>query len=147
MFDRNPNYNGHAAAQRRPVRRHDQHRPEPGFLQVKSGQVGLRRGGLPPTQKQALLAAGLLNKQFFVNPTASTTYVALNTSRGRLRDVERPQGRQLRDRPAARCCRARGAFAGTARRPVPGSRGMPGYKDMKIYPIKGAEPAKAKTLF
>jgi peptide/nickel transport system substrate-binding protein len=119
--------------------------PDQAFLQVKSGQVDDDVGGPPPTQKQALLQAGLLNKQLFINPTASTTYVAMNTSRGIFQDVNaRKAVNYAVDRHAM--LSAFGVLAGTRddqfMAPV-----VPGYKKANIYPTKAPSDAKAKSLY
>ena len=70
-FDRNPNYTGSRPRNVDHVPRHDQHRPEPGFLQVKSGQVDYDVGGLAAdAEGGARSSARLLNKQIFINPLA-----------------------------------------------------------------------------
>ena len=83
-FDSNPNYTGarpHNIDRFLVTINTDQNQS---FLQVKSGQVDYDDGGFPPEQKAALLKDGLLNKQMFINPLASTTYIALNTAPGSL---------------------------------------------------------------
>ncbi|MGL1102618.1 ABC transporter substrate-binding protein, partial [Vibrio parahaemolyticus] len=48
------------------------------------------------------------------------------------------------DRPAM--LRARGAFAGKRDDQILAPT-IAGYRDIKVYPIKGADPAKAKSLY
>jgi len=114
------------------------------FLQVKAGQSDFDAGGLPPAQVASL--APLLGKQFFANPTVETDYLALNTSPGSLfaNTNARKAMNYAIDRPAM--LRARGAFAGKRDDQIL-SPGINGYRDIKVYPIKGANPTKAKSLY
>lgn len=142
-FERNPNYKGD-----RP------HNPDrivvtintninQSFLQVKSGEVDFDAGGVPPEQRAGL--KDLLGKQFFSNPTVETDYLALNNDSPLFKDVNARKAMNYAiDRPAM--LRARGAFAGLRDDQIL-APGIAGYRDEKIYPIKGADPAKAKALW
>jgi peptide/nickel transport system substrate-binding protein len=115
------------------------------FLQVKSGQVDYDDGGFPPEQKAALLKDGLLNKQMFINPGANTTYVALNNSRGVFQDVKaRKAVNYAIDRHAMLA--QFGVLAGT-RDDQFLAPAVAGYKKAAIYPTKGPNLAKAKSLY
>jgi len=110
------------------------------FLQVKGGQADWDAAGIPPTQAASL--GSLLNKQFFVNPAPETDYVALNNSSPLFKNVAaRKAANYAIDRPSM--LRARGAFAGIRDDQIL-SPGMAGYQQQNIYPIKGADPKKAK---
>jgi len=115
------------------------------LLQVKSGQVDYDMGGLPPSAHADLAATFGINKsQYFVHPLVETDYIALNTSRAPFSSVNlRKAANQAQDRPAM--LRVRGAFAGKRTDQIL-PPGMGGFRDEKIYPITGANYAKAKTL-
>jgi oligopeptide transport system substrate-binding protein len=144
-FDRNPNYTGKRPRNVSKFLVTVNTDPDQAFLQVKSGQVDDDVGGPPPTQKQALLQAGLLNKQLFINPTASTTWIALNTSRGIFQDVNaRKAVNYAIDRHAM--LSAFGVLAGQ-RDDQFLAPAVPGYKKASIYPTKAPNNAKAKSLY
>jgi ABC-type transport system substrate-binding protein len=144
-FDINPNYKGKRPRNVSKFLVTVNTDPAQAFLQVKSGQVDDDVGGPPSTEKQALLSAGLLNKQLFINPTASTTYVAMNTSRGIFADVKARQAVNYAiDRHAMLA--AFGVLAGK-RDDQFMAPAVPGYKNANIYPINAPNNTKAKSLF
>jgi peptide/nickel transport system substrate-binding protein len=115
------------------------------FLQTKAGQVDYDMGGLPPTAHQELFNTYGVNKsRYFVNPGVNVFYAALNTSRAPFSNVNlRKAVNYAVDRPA--WVRVGGLLAGKRTDQIlPPS--MRGFTDAKIYPIKGADPAKAKQL-
>lgn len=144
VMERNPNYKGD--------RPHNIDRfvvtintdANQSLLQIKAGQVDYDIGGPPPEAASTLQP--LLGKQFFVDPTVSTTYVALNTQPFSLfKDVAaRKAVNYAVDRPAM--LRAFGFLAGKRDDQLL-APGIAGYRDAKIYPIKGADPATAKKLW
>ncbi|HEX6699253.1 MAG TPA: ABC transporter substrate-binding protein [Gaiellaceae bacterium] len=115
------------------------------LLQVRSNQVDLDIGGLPPTAHADLARQYGVNKgQYFVNPLVQTDYVALNTSRPTFSNVTlRKAVNYAIDRPAM--LRVRGAFAGKRTDQIL-PPGMGGFRDVKLYPLKGADYKKAKAL-
>jgi peptide/nickel transport system substrate-binding protein len=115
------------------------------LLQVKSGQINYDMGGLPPSAHGGLAKSFGINKgRYFVNPLVETDYVALNTSRPPFNNVAlRKAANFAIDRPAM--LRQRGAFAGKRTDQIL-PPGMGGFRDSKIYPIQGAQVAKAKSL-
>ena len=115
------------------------------LLQVKSNQIDYDMGGLPPTAHAGLANEFGTNKgQYQVHPLVETDYVALNTSRPTFGSVAlRKAANFAIDRPAM--LRVRGAFAGKRTDQVL-PPGMGGFKDVKAYPLKGADYAKAKAL-
>jgi ABC-type oligopeptide transport system substrate-binding subunit len=115
------------------------------LLQVKAGQVNYDMGGLPPSAHADLAKTFGINKgRYFVNPLVETDYVALNTSRGTFQNVQNRKAANFAiDRPAM--LRQRGAFAGKRTDQIL-PPGMGGFRDSKIYPIQGANYAKAKAL-
>jgi ABC-type transport system substrate-binding protein len=115
------------------------------FLQTKAGQVDYDMGGVPPTAHQELFNRYGVNKsRYFVNPGVNVFYVALNTSRPAFQNVKVRQAVNYAiDRPAM--LRVGGLLAGKRTDQIlPPS--MRGFRDAKLYPIKGADPAKAKQL-
>jgi ABC-type oligopeptide transport system substrate-binding subunit len=115
------------------------------FLQTKAGQVDYDMGGVPPTAHQELFNKYGVNKsRYFVNPGVNVFYVALNTSRPAFQNVNvRKAVNYAIDRPAM--LRVGGLLAGKRTDQIlPPS--MRGFRDAKLYPIKGADPAKAKQL-
>ena len=144
-FDLNPNYTGKRP---RNVSRFnitigtDQAQA---FLQVKSGQIDDDLAGPPPAEKAGLRDAGLLNKQFFVNPLASTTYVALNTSRPLFGNVKARQAVNYAvDRHAMLA--QFGVLAGKKDDQFM-APAVPGYKAANIYPLNAPNLTKAKSLY
>jgi ABC-type oligopeptide transport system substrate-binding subunit len=115
------------------------------LLQVRSNQVDYDMGGLPPTAHAGLASDFGVNKgQYQVHPLVETDYIALNTSRPTFGSVAlRKAANFAIDRPAM--LRVRGAFAGKRTDQIL-PPGMGGFKDAKLYPLKGADYAKAKSL-
>ena len=114
------------------------------LLQVKAG-----RGRLTTWAASRATANGALSNEFgvnkgryFVNPLVGTRYVALNTARPAFRTSSCPRGANYAvDRPAM--LRVARQLRRQAHRPDP-RPALPGFRDAKMYPIKGADPAKAK---
>jgi ABC-type transport system substrate-binding protein len=115
------------------------------LLQVKSGQADYDAGGLPPTAHADLAQQYGVNKgRYFVNRGLSVDYIAMNTTRPTFGNATmRKAANNAVDRPAL--VRIRGKFAGFRNDQVL-PPGLGGYTDFKIYPIKGSDYAKAKTL-
>jgi ABC-type oligopeptide transport system substrate-binding subunit len=115
------------------------------LLQVKSNQIDYDMGGLPPTAHAGLAQQYGTNKgQYQVHPLVETDYVALNTARSTFGSAAMRKAANFAiDRPAM--LRVRGAFAGKRTDQVL-PPGMGGFKDAKLYPLKGADYAKAKSL-
>ncbi len=115
------------------------------LLQVKANQVDFDVGGLPPSAHADLASAYGVNKgQYNVYPLVETDYVALNTSRPTFGNVAlRKAANFAIDRPAM--LRVRGAFAGKRTDQIL-PPGIGGFRDEKIYPLKGADYAKAKSI-
>src|SRR5205814_4355930 len=100
--------------------------------------------GLPPTALADLAATFVIIRgQYQVHPLVETDYVALNTSRPTFGSVAvRKAANFAIDRPAM--LRVRGAFA-VKRTDQILPPGMGGFKDVKVYPLKGADYSKAKS--
>jgi peptide/nickel transport system substrate-binding protein len=122
------------------------------LLQVKSGQADYAGDGVPPTAHAQLGQQYGVNKtQYWVNPTLSFRYLALNTSRPLFSNVKLRQAVNYAiDRPAI--LRQRGKYAGTkADHYLPAlMAGSHKNQSTKVgaagYPLVGAQPAKAKQV-
>jgi peptide/nickel transport system substrate-binding protein len=115
------------------------------LLQVKAGQADYDAGGLPPTAHAGLAQQYGINKgRYFVNGGSNIDYVALNTSRPAFAKVAMRKAAQFAvDRPAL--VRQRGFLAGRRDDQIL-PPGIAGYRDYKLYPIKGSDYPKAKAL-
>jgi peptide/nickel transport system substrate-binding protein len=115
------------------------------LLQVKAGQVDWDMGGLPPTAHADLADQFGVNKgRYFVHPLVETDYVALNTSRPAFTNpTMRKAANFAVDRPAM--LRTRGKFGGKRTDQIL-PPGMGGFTDATIFPLKGSNYDKAKSL-
>jgi ABC-type oligopeptide transport system substrate-binding subunit len=115
------------------------------LLQVKAGQADYDAGGLPATANAGLAQQYGINKsQYHVNNGLNVDYIAMNTTRPAFSNVAMRQAANYAvDRPAL--VRVRGFLAGTRNDQIL-PPGLGGYKDIKVYPIKGADPTKGKAL-
>ena len=119
--------------------------PNQTLLRVKAGEADLDIGGPPSAQVASLADEFGVNKtRFFVNPLVGTGYIALNTARTAYGNVKRRQAVNYAvDRPAL--LRTRGKFGGSRTDQILAPQ-LPGFKPAKIYPLGGAQAAKAKEL-
>jgi len=115
------------------------------LLQVKSNQVDYDMGGLPPSAHADLGATYGVNKgRYFVHQLVETDYAALNTSRAPMSSVPlRKAVNYAIDRPAM--LRVRGKYAGKRTDQIL-PPGMGGFTNANLYPLKGANYPKAKSL-
>ena len=118
------------------------------LLQVRAGQVDYDQFGLPPTAHDDLSRQFGISKggngRYFVNTGINTTYFALNTSRPALRKVNLRQAINYAiDRPSM--LRVAGKYAGKRTDQILPPN-LQGFRDVNVYPIKGANPAKARQL-
>src|SRR4051812_19578667 len=115
------------------------------LLQVKSGQADYDAGGLPATAHAGLAQQFGINKgRYFVNGGLNIDYAALNTSRSTFSKVGLRKAAQYAiDRPAM--VRQRGYLAGRRDDQIL-PPGIAGYKNYNLYPIKGSDYTKAKSL-
>ena len=115
------------------------------LLQVRAGQIDYDQFGLPPTAHDGLssqygVAKGG-NGRYFVNTGINTTYLALNTSRPALGKVNlRKAVNWAIDRPAM--LRVAGKFAGKRTDQILPPN-IQGFRDAKLYPIKGPTRPRA----
>jgi ABC-type transport system substrate-binding protein len=115
------------------------------LLQVRRGESHHDLGGLPATAHEQLSREFGVNKgRYFVNPLIGTRYIALNTTRPTFAKTSvRQAANYAIDRPAA--LRVLGKFAGKRTDQILAPT-LPGYREAKLYPIKGADPRKAKEV-
>jgi peptide/nickel transport system substrate-binding protein len=115
------------------------------LLQVRANQRDYDMAGLPASAHSNLAKQYGVNKgQYQVHPLVETDYVALNTSRSAFSSAKLRRAANFAiDRPAM--LRVRGAFAGKRTDQVL-PPGMGGFRNANLYPIKGADYKKAKTL-
>jgi ABC-type transport system substrate-binding protein len=118
------------------------------LLQVRAGQADYDAGGLPPTAHEDLSSTYGVKKggngRYFVNTGINTLYLALNTSRpafGKL-SMRKAMNTAI-DRPAM--LRVAGKFAGKRTDQILPPN-MQGYRDANLYPLKGANPTRARQL-
>jgi peptide/nickel transport system substrate-binding protein len=145
---RNPNYKGSRPANPDQIVFTANTEQSQTFLQVKNGDFDYDAGaGTPPTEYASLGEQYGVNKaggRFFVGNLTCVSYLAFNTSRAPFSTLNTRKGFEWGiDRPAL--LRLSGKYAGkrTDQILVPG---IPGYKDFHLYAIKGADPAKAKSI-
>ena len=118
------------------------------LLQVRAGQADYDASGVPPTAHADLAQQFGVKKdgngRYFVNPYMGVGYVALNTSRAPFNRVNiRKAANYAIDRPAL--VRVSGKFYGKRTDQIlPPS--LQGYREANLYPIKGADPARARQL-
>jgi peptide/nickel transport system substrate-binding protein len=116
------------------------------LLQVKSGEVNHDLGGVPAVQNGPLSEEFGVNKsRYFVNPLVGTGYLVLNTERPTFKNVAaRKAVNWAIDRPAL--LRTRGKFGGKRTDQIL-PPALPGFSNADLYPLKGANPAKAKQIY
>jgi peptide/nickel transport system substrate-binding protein len=115
------------------------------YLQVRKGEADLDLYSLPTAAHTQLTKEYGINKgRYFVHPSNSISYFALNTSRGFFKSVKARQAVAWAvDRPAL--TRLAGLNAGTPNEQIL-PPGIPGYRDANIYPVGRPNLAKAKAL-
>ncbi len=115
------------------------------YLQVRKGEADLDLYSLPTAAHTQLTKEFGINKgRYFVHPSNSIAYFALNTSRGHLQECERaPRGR-VRRRPA-RLPHLAGLNAGTPNEQIL-PPGIPGYRDAEHLPARPAEHREGKGV-
>jgi peptide/nickel transport system substrate-binding protein len=118
------------------------------LLQVRAGQADYDYAGVPPTAHDDLSKTYGVHKggpyRYFVNSYSGTTYLALNTIGGPLGKVANRKAVNIAiDRPAL--LRVAGKFAGARTDQIlpPSIRG---FKQADLYPLKGANPTRAKQV-
>jgi len=115
------------------------------YLQVRKGEADLDLYSLPrPAHTELTKEFGINKGRYFVYPSNSIGYFALNTSRGIFKDVAARQAVSFAvDRPALG--RIGGLNAGRPNEQIL-PPGIPGYRDVNIYPLDRPNRAKALAL-
>jgi ABC-type transport system substrate-binding protein len=118
------------------------------LLQVRANQVDYDQFGLPPTAHDDLSQQFGIRKggdgRYFVNTGINTTYFALNTSRPAMGKLSLRQAvNHAIDRPSM--LRVAGKYAGKRTDQILPPN-MQGFREASIYPIKGANPVRARQL-
>jgi peptide/nickel transport system substrate-binding protein len=145
VLKRNPYYKGSRPANPDQIVFTSNVNIDQSLLQVKAGESDMDIIGIPPTAASDLGNQYGVNKsRFYVGPTSCVDYMGLNTARAPFDNVNlRKAVEYAIDRPAQ--VRLLGAYAGkrTDQVLVPG---IPGYKPFNVYPLAGANVAKAKQV-
>jgi peptide/nickel transport system substrate-binding protein len=115
------------------------------YLQVRKGEADLDLYTLPTAAHTQLTNEFGINKgRYFVHPSNSISYFALNTSRGIFKDPKiRRAVAYAVDRPGL--TRLGGLNAGTPNEQILPA-GIPGYRDANIYPVGKPAIGKARAL-
>ena len=118
------------------------------LLQVQAGQVDYDAGGSADGAPRACRASSGSGRAGTAatssTPGSNTTYLALNTSRPAFGKLSlRKAVNYAVDRPAM--LRVAGKYAGKRSDQILPPN-MRGFRDARLYPIKGADPAKARQL-
>jgi peptide/nickel transport system substrate-binding protein len=144
LLERNPYYKGSRPANTDKIVFNTNLDVNQSLLQVKAGQADLAIG-LPPTSHDELGREFGVNKgRYFVGPETCVLYTALNTSRAPFSNAAARKAANFAiDRPAL--VRLSGKYAGKRHDQilVPG---VPGFKNFRLYAIRGADVAKAKSV-
>jgi peptide/nickel transport system substrate-binding protein len=146
VLERNKQYKGNRPANPDRIVATTNTDQEQSLLQVKAGQADHDLGGVPAVSNAQLADEFGVNKQrYFVNPLVGTGYIALNAARPTFGSVKARQAANYAvDRPAL--LRTRGKFGGARTDQILAPQ-LPGFKQAKIYPLTGAQPAKAKSVY
>ncbi len=121
--------------------------PQQTYLQVSNGTYAADPEGLdnPAAAADLQKQFGVNKSRFFVHPTPETDYVALNTQGNSFKSAAvRKAVNYAIDRPAL--LRVRGVLGGTRTTTILPKSLTGGVYDQKLYPIAGAQAAKAKSL-
>jgi ABC-type oligopeptide transport system substrate-binding subunit len=121
--------------------------PQQTYLQVSNGTYAADPSGLdnPAAAAQLQKQYGVNKSRFFVHPTPETDYIALNTQGSAFKSAAvRKAVNYAIDRPAL--LRVRGVLGGTRTTTILPRSLTGGVYDQRLYPIAGADAAKAKSL-
>jgi ABC-type oligopeptide transport system substrate-binding subunit len=117
------------------------------YLQVSNGTFAADATGLtnPAAAADLLKQYGVNKSRFYVHPTPETDYIALNTQGSAFKSaaVRRAVNYAI-DRPAL--LRVRGVLGGSRTTTILPASLTGGVYNQKLYPIAGAQAAKAKSL-
>ena len=149
VLERNRFYKGNRVAPRRPLRRFPQRRPEDRDRRQSRAGSSTRASSRPRTSPlraaELVQRYGINKRQFFIQPGFGLRLYVLNTSRPLFKN--NPKLRQAVNFAVdrRRLARELGPRLGTAtdQYVLPVS---PGFRDERIYPLKGPNLKKAKQL-
>jgi peptide/nickel transport system substrate-binding protein len=147
VLKKNPNYKGSRPARSSTIVFTMNTNAPQTYLQVANGTYAADPTGLdsPTAAAQLQQQYGVNKSRFFVNPLVETDYIALNAANSAFSSAKARQAANYAvDRPAV--LRTRGALAGVRSSTILPKALAGGYWGAKLYPIKGADPTKAKQL-
>jgi peptide/nickel transport system substrate-binding protein len=147
VLKRNPYYKGNRPHRSDTIVMTMNTDPQQTYLQVSNGTFAADATGLtnPSAAGDLQKKYGVNKSRFFVHPTPETDYVALNTQGSAFKSAAvRKAVNYAIDRPAL--LRVRGVLGGTRTTTILPKSLTGGVYDQKLYPIAGAQAAKAKTL-
>jgi peptide/nickel transport system substrate-binding protein len=147
VLQRNPNYKGLRPHRSDTIVITMDTNPQQTYLQVSNGTYAADPSALDNPSAAAQLAKqyGINKGRFFVHALPETDYVALNSSRPTFANaaVRRAVNYAI-DRPAL--LRVRGFEGGKRTSAILPPSLAGGVNDPRLYPIKGADPGKAKQV-
>jgi peptide/nickel transport system substrate-binding protein len=147
VLKRNPYYKGNRPHRSDTIVMTMNTDPQQTYLQVSNGTFAADATGLtnPSAAGDLQKKYGVNKSRFFVHPTPETDYVALNTQGSAFKSAAvRKAVNYAIDRPAL--LRVRGVLGGTRTTTILPKSLTGGVYDQKLYPIAGAQAAKAKAL-
>jgi len=148
VMKKNPHYKGSRPARSSTIVFTMNTNQQQTYLQVSNGTYAADPNGLDDPTAAAGLAQkyGINKSRFFYNTLLETDYLALNSTPGRAFDTatKRRGVNYAIDRPAL--LRARGFLGGQRTTTILPKAMSGGYWGAKIFPTKGADPAKGKSL-
>jgi ABC-type transport system substrate-binding protein len=116
------------------------------YLRVQQGASDYAAGGIPPASyAEAAQKYGINKSQFWVQPLLSTSYLALNTSRGVFKNNVQLR-RAVNEAIDRRALLAQSGFLAGKRTDQILPPGMAGFRDADLYPLKQPNLVAAKKL-
>ena len=147
VLQANPNYKGNRPHRSSTIVFTMNTDPQQTYLQVSNGTYAADPTGLDNPAAAADLQAkyGVNKSRFFVHPTPETDYIAMNTQGSAFSSAAmRKAVNYAIDRPAL--LRVRGVLGGSRTTTILPRSLTGGIYDQKLYPIAGADTAKAKSV-
>jgi len=147
VLKKNPYYKGNRPARSSTIVFTMNTNQQQTYLQVSNGTYAADPSGLDdPTAAASLVQKYGLNKgRIFVHPLVETDYLAMNTQESTFGTAAaRRAANYAVDRPAV--LRTRGYLGGVRTTTILPAALAGGYWGQKLYPLQGADPAKAKSL-
>jgi ABC-type oligopeptide transport system substrate-binding subunit len=147
VLQANPNYKGNRPHRSSTIVFTMNTDPQQTYLQVSNGTYAADPSGLdnPAAAGDLQQKYGVNKSRFFVHPTPETDYWALNTQGSAFKSAAmRKAVNYAIDRPAL--LRVRGVLGGSRTTTILPASLTGGVYDQRLYPIAGANTAKAKTV-